>query len=163
MKMKRIIALILVLATAFLTLTGCAFRYDKKNMSKYADFDAEAFRAALQELTISLGGFSNDPATRDTLTKDEVAKALLAATGTTDKRTFDKTDNPAVIGLYDEVYFAYYATDSKGNIFYANKLDETKLTKLQLGLSTISGLNAEFAKALEGKNIEDYQIGRAHV
>ena len=61
-----------------------------------------------------------------------------------------------MIGLYDEVYFAYYATDSKGNIFYANKLDETKLTKLQLGLSTISGLNAEFAKALEGKNIEDY-------
>ena len=74
--MKRIIALILVLATAFLTLTGCAFRYDKKNMSKYADFDAEAFRAALQELTISLGSFSNDPETRETLTKDEIAKAL---------------------------------------------------------------------------------------
>ena len=162
MKMKRIIALILVLATAFLTLTGCAFRYDKKNMSKYADFDAEAFRAALQELTISLGSFSNDPETRETLTKDEIAKALLTATGTNDKRTFDRNFkdgvslDPAIIGLYDSVYFAYYAKDSKGNIFYANKLDEAKLTNVQLGLSTLTGLNAEFAKYLEGENVDEH-------
>ncbi len=155
MKMKRIISLILVLATAFLTLTGCAFRYDKHKMSKYADFDAEAFRNALQELTINYGSFSTDPAKRETLTKDEVAKALLAAAGTT-KKTWGVTSKPAIIGLYDAVYFAYYATDSKGNVFYANKLDETKLTNIQLGLSTLSGLNAEIAKALEGKNIEDY-------
>ena len=154
--MKRIIALILVLATAFLTLTGCAFRYDKHKMSKYADFDAEAFRNALQELTVSLGSFSNDPAKRDTLTMDEVAKALLTATGTTNKRTFDRTNDPAVIGVYDSVYFGYYATDSKGNIFYANKLDEAKLTNIQLGLSTLTGLNAEIAEALKGKNIEEY-------
>ena len=149
MKMKRIIGLILVLATAFLTLTGCAFRYDKHKMSKYADFDAEAFRNALQELSISLGSFSNDPEKRDTLTKDEVAKALLTAT--TDKK------HNGTIGVYDAVYFGYYATDGT-NIFYASKLNEaaSKLPNVQLGLSTLTGLDAEFAKALEGKNIQDY-------
>ena len=51
---KRIISLILVLATAFLTLTGCAFNYAKSDMSKYANFDAAAFREALKNISIKL-------------------------------------------------------------------------------------------------------------
>ena len=146
--MKRIISLILVLATAFLTLTGCAFRYDKKDMSKYAEFDAEKFYNDLQKLTISLGDFSDDPATRETKVKDAVAAALLKVADTT-KRV------RGTIGNYDSVYYCYYATDGK-NIFFANtKLDQAKPTNAQLGLSTLTGVNAEIAKALTGVNIEN--------
>ena len=146
--MKRIISLILVLATAFLTLTGCAFRYDKKDMSKYAEFDAEKFYNDLQKLTISLGDFSDDPATREIKVKDAVAAALLKVADTT-KRVY------GTIGNYDSVSYCYYATDGK-NIFFANtKLDQAKPTNAQLGLSTLTGVNAEIAKALTGVNIQN--------
>ena len=148
--MKRIISLILVLATAFLMLTGCAFRYDKKDMSKYAEFDANAFKNALQNLSITLGDFIADPTVRDPKVNDSVAQALLKATEAT------KKFGGSALGKYDSVYFCYYAEDSEGNIFFANKLDVTKLTNIQLGLSTLDGLNKAFADALLGQDIQNY-------
>ena len=144
--MKRIISLILVLATAFLMLTGCAFRYSKKDMSKYAEFDATAFKNALQALSITYGDFVADDTVRTPKVNDAVAQALLKATDATKK--YD-----GVLANYDNVYFCYYATDAAGNIFYASKLDESKATSLQLGLSTLDGLNKAFADALLGKNL----------
>ena len=38
---KRIISLILVAVMALLALSGCAYSYEKDDMSKYATFDAE--------------------------------------------------------------------------------------------------------------------------
>ena len=143
--MKRIISLILVLATAFLTLTGCAFRYDKKDMSKYAEFDATAFKNALQALSITLGDFTADDAVRGPKVNDAVAQALLKATEATKKYN-------GTLANYDSVYFCYYATDAEGNIFFASKLDESKPTNIQLGLSTLDGLNAAIATALKGKD-----------
>ena len=146
--MKRIISLILVLATAFLTLTGCAFRYDKKDMSKYAEFDEEKFYNELQNLVITLGSFSDDPTTRENQVKDEVAKALLTAAGTTKKIT-------GTMGTNDSVYFCYYAVDEDNNILYASKLDLAKPTNIQLGLSTLTGVDLEFSKILSGANIQN--------
>ena len=40
---KRIISLILVVAMAFLALTGCAYNYAKDDMSKYATFKSQEF------------------------------------------------------------------------------------------------------------------------
>ena len=153
--MKRIISLILVLATCFLALTGCAFRYDKKDMSKYADFNKDVFYNALQHLSITLGDFVANPETRAKLVNDAVAKKLLE--GTDPIKSFGGTETTTkTIGLYDSVYFCYYATDAAGNVFYAGKLDVTKPTNLQLGLSTISGLNEAFQNALEGEDIKDH-------
>lgn len=144
--MKRIISLILVLATAFLMLTGCSFRYSKKDMSKYAEFDATAFKNALQALSITYGDFIADDTVRDPKVNDAVAQALLKATEATKKYN-------GVLANYDSVYFCYYATDAQGNVFYAGKLDESKATSLQLGLSTLDGLNKAFADNLLGKNL----------
>ena len=145
--MKRIISLILVLATAFLMLTGCSFRYSKKDMSKYAEFDANAFKNALQALSITYGDFLADDAVRAPKVNDAVAQALLKATDANKK--YD-----GVLANYDSVYFCYYATDAQGNIFYASKLDESKATNIQLGLSTLDGLNKAFADALVGKDLD---------
>ena len=148
--MKRIISLILVIATAFLTLTGCAYRYDKAKMSKYADFDKDAFRAALEALTVVEGDFTLDPTKRANQVNDTVAKNLLKVTDPV------KSFGGNVIGLYDSVYFCYYAVDAAGNIFYGGKLDPTNVTNVQLGLSTVSGLYAEIQKKLLGTDIKDY-------
>ena len=146
--MKRIISLILVLATAFLMLTGCAFRYSKKDMSKYAEFDETAFKNALQALSITLGDFLADDTVRAPKVNDAVAQALLKVTDANKK--FSGT-----LAKYDSVYFCYYATDANGNIFYGAKLDESKPTNIQLGLSTLDGLNAAIAEALLGQNIQN--------
>ena len=146
--MKRIISLILVLATAFLMLTGCAFRYSKKDMSKYAEFDANAFKNALQALSITFGDFLADDTVRAPKVNDAVAQALLKVTDANKK--FNGT-----LAKYDSVYFCYYATDANGNIFYGAKLDESKPTNIQLGLSTLDGLNAAIAEALLGPNIQN--------
>ena len=61
---KRIISLILVVALAFLTLTGCAYNYAKDDMSKYATLDTEAFYNALQALSFTEGDFGPDEAAR---------------------------------------------------------------------------------------------------
>ena len=138
--MKRIISLILVLATAFLTLTGCAYRYSKDNMEKYAEFNKDAFHAALYALNITKGAFSPD-SDREGQVNDKIAQELLKVTDTTKKFS-------GQLGLYDSVYFCYYAEDKDGNKFYLSKLDESKPTNIQLGLTTIEGLNKKFADAL---------------
>ena len=143
---KRIISLILVVAMAFLTLTGCAYNYAKDDMSKYTTFDTEAFYNALQALNITDGDFGTDEEARKVKVQDAIAQAILKVTDTTDKKFAGKLEK------FDSLYFAYYATDDMGNVFYASKMDESKLTNVQLGLSTLEGLNklvSEGALALE--------------
>ena len=132
---KRIISLILVVAMAFLTLTGCAYNYSKDDMSKYAAFDTEAFYNALQALNITDGDFGTDEEGRKVKVQDAIAQAILKITDTTDMKFAGKLEK------FDSLYFAYYATDDMGNVFFASKMDETKLTNVQLGLSTLEGLN----------------------
>ena len=51
-----------------------------------------------------------------------------------------------------KLYFCYYAVDDMGNVFFASKMDETKVTNIQLGLSSLEGLNkliSEGALSLE--------------
>lgn len=143
---KRIISLILVVAMAFLTLTGCAYNYSKDDMSKYAAFDTDAFYNALQALNITDGDFGTDEEGRKVKVQDAIAQAILKITDTTDKKFAGKLEK------YDSLYFAYYATDDMGNVFFASKMDETKLTNVQLGISTLKGLNkliSEGALSLE--------------
>ena len=143
---KRIISLILVVAMAFLTLTGCAYNYAKDDMSKYATFDTTAFFNALQALNITDGDFGTDEEARKVKVQDAIAQAILKITDTTDKQFAGK------LNKYDSLYFGYYAKDDMGNVFYASKMDESKLTNVQLGLSTLEGLNklvSEGALALE--------------
>ena len=147
---KRIISLILVVAMAFLTLTGCSYNYAKDDMSKYATLDAEAFYNALQALTITDGDFGTDETVRQNKVKDAIAAAILKVTDTTNKKYEGKIEN------YDALYFCYYATDAEGNIFFATKMDESKPSNIQIGLTTLEGLNKAVSEGALDKNIEDY-------
>ncbi len=148
---KRIISLILVVALAFLTLTGCSYNYAKDDMSKYATLDAEAFFNALQALTITDGDFGTDETVRQSKVQDAIAAAILKVTDTTDKKFAGKVEK------YDSLYFCYYATDAEGNIFFASKMDESKPTNIQLGLTTLEGLNKAVSEGALDKEIADYR------
>ena len=142
---KRIISLILVLATAFLTLTGCAFNYAKSDMSKYANFDAAAFREALKNISIKDGDFSNDEATRQLKVTDAIADALLGITEAEDKKYAGNVQNS------DVLYYCYYATDAKGNVFFRDFMKESSAKYVQLGLSTLDDKGNELNKLIAEK------------
>ena len=147
---KRIISLILVVATLVLTLAGCAYNYAKDDMTKYATFDESAFFTALNNLVIADGDFGTDETKRQEKVVDAIAQALLKVTDT-DKQFGGKVQN------HDSIYFCYMAMDEDGNIFFADKMDETKAVNFQVGLSTLEGLNAEIAKKLaEIEDVKDY-------
>ena len=147
---KRIISLILVVATLVLTLAGCAYNYAKDDMTKYATFDESAFFTALNNLVIADGNFGTDETKRQEKVVDAIAQALLKVTDT-DKQFGGKVQN------HDSIYFCYMAMDEDGNIFFADKMDETKAVNFQVGLSTLTGLNAEIAKKLaEIEDVKDY-------
>lgn len=146
---KRIISLILVIATVFLTLTGCAFRYDKKDMTKYVSFDEKAFYNALHALVIADGSFA-PTSDRNSKVHDTLAQELLKYAEQTQK-------TEGKVGLYDALYFCYYAMDKEGNMLYTDKFDPTKPTNIQLGLTTLEGLyKAIETKVLTLDDIKDY-------
>ena len=151
---KRIISLILVVATLVLTLAGCAYNYANDDMSKYAKFDENAFYTALKNLVIADGDFGIDETKRQEKVLDAIASAILKVTDA-DKKFDGKVQN------HDSIYFCYMAMDEDGNIFFADKMDETKVTNstnnFQIGLSTLEGLNAKIAEELlKIEDIKDY-------
>ena len=151
---KRIISLILVVAMAFLTLTGCAYSYAKDDMSKYATLDTQAFYNALQALGITDGDFGTDEDARKVKVQDAIAQAILKVTDTNDKKYEGKLDG------YDALYFCYYAVDDFGNVLYAANMEEkdiSKLNNVQLGLSTLEGFNQKVAEGvLALDDVKDY-------
>ena len=147
---KRIISLILVVAMAFLTLTGCAYNYAKDDMSKYATLDPQKFYDALQALVITDGDFGTNEEDRAVKVQDAIAQAILKVTDTTEKVFAGNVEK------YDALYFCYYATDAEGNVFYASKMDETKPTNIQIGLTTLEGLNKAISAAIPAEDIANY-------
>ena len=147
---KRIISLILVVAMAFLTLTGCAYNYAKDDMSKYATLDPQKFYDALQALVITDGDFGTNEDDRAVKVQDAIAQAILKVTDTTEKVFAGNVEK------YDALYFCYYATDAEGNVFYASKMDETKPTNIQIGLTTLEGLNKAISAAIPAEDIANY-------
>ena len=146
---KRIISLILVLATVFLTLTGCAFNYAKSDMSKYASFSSADFKKLLESLVIEDADFSTDEATRQLKVTDAIAKALAGITDSEDKKFAGKVEK------FDILYYCYYATDANGNVFFADKMSEatdaSKLLSIQLGLTELDKEDNELLKLIADK------------
>ena len=148
---KRIISLILVVAMAILTLTGCAYDYAKDDMSLYATLTPQDLYDSLHALLIDDDGFGVDEDERDARVLDAIANAILGKTDVTEKLFAGK------VGEYDALYFCYYATDADGNIFFANKMNESSPTKIQIdstpfndssSITSDANLTKEFIKAL---------------
>lgn len=125
---KRIIALVLALVMSLLALTSCgSFDFIEEDLSAYASFDYEAFKAALKNIEIEDGDFTTDAATREKLVKakiyNAVADKIIAATFESDRVTTGELTGG------DVLYFTYYAVDEKtGNVFFFSDMKEAAIT-----------------------------------
>ena len=150
---KRIISLILVVVMLLLTLCSCSFNYEKKNLTKYASFNATEFEKALLSLVIENGEFGTDEDARWIQVADTIFSALA-----TDKGTDDKIFE-GVATKYDVIYYGYYVTATikdKEHTLFNDAMNPSKPTSVQLGLADTEGLAKLVEELLSGKDIKDY-------
>ena len=146
---KRIISLILVVVMSVLALASCAYSYTGNDMTDYATFDKEKFLAALAEIEIEDGDFTENAETRSAKVLDTIMAALAKAADTDDKKTEGTT------GTYDLMYYCYYATIKDGEqTFYTDKMKESSAVSVQLGLSDYT---TEFAKKV-AESFKDFEF-----
>ncbi len=139
----KIIALLLLVVLAVSVLAGCAYNYQKKDLSAYATVDADALYAALQALVVEDGDFTSDPAVRKEKTLAAISAALFAAVKDTDKHR--KTTGTVADGDY--VQYLYYRMTSDGNNF----VNTDKMgTLTDLLLHDNEGVAEQIQKALIG-------------
>ena len=132
---KRIISLILVVVMSVLTLASCAYSYTGDDMTKYATFDKAGFLAALAEFEIEDGDFTENAETRAQKVLDNIMSALAKKVNADDKKT------EGTIGTNDIIYYCYYVTATIGDkpyTFYTEKMKESAVGNVQLGLSDYS-------------------------
>ncbi len=131
--MKKILALVLVIATMALVLTGCAYRYDKKDMSQFAKADYSKLDALLAALEIEDGDFGRyiaDSKARDAKVLEKIdsilAEKIKAEDANKLKGDADK------YGFRQQIYFAFYCSvekDGETLYFDTKNMDDTKLSK----------------------------------
>lgn len=128
---KKILALALVLVTLVTVLTGCAYRYDNKDMSKYAKADYAGLTALLKSITVEgddFGPYVKDSTARDDQVLEKIDSTLA---GKIDTTTAAKLKGDAVYGLRQKIYYAFYCAAEKDGVTYlfdTKNMDDTKLT-----------------------------------
>lgn len=161
MNKKRIICLILVVVMLALSLVGCGgYSYADDDLSKYASFDyangKADFLAALQNLIIDEGDFTENDAIR----ADKVYDAMYAAIASASSD--NATDNKGVIGAHDMFYYSYYLTykDGEKTVYLApDYMRDGKTVKIQLGKKDAT----ELQKAIYAQITEGYDLtGKAY-
>ncbi len=153
---KRIISLFLVIVMVVLTLTGCAYNFSKKDMSKYTeDLDyIKLLKEALADFDIKVTDeFVNDENIRTMKVMDAILAKLAAKADTTATKT------EGTPGANDLVFYSYYITytetDDNGNettyLLSTAKmkvLAVSSMSKVQLGLLAPS---SDLDEAIIGK------------
>lgn len=149
---KRIISLILVAVMALLCFASCAYNYAKDDMTKYASFDKNAFLKALESLQIEDGDFGTDETVRLNKVEDKIYSTLAG------KVDADNKVYKGIAGKFDLYYYCYYYTaeiDGETYVFSTSTMQESKATKIQLGLSSHEDLNKAIVEALAGYDLTD--------
>ncbi len=141
MKMKnRIISLLLVVVSCVLLLTGCAFNYQKSDLTEYATFDVDAFKALLGNVEVEDSDFRyDDEEVRAKMVSDEIYSRLV---------NLAEADDKVFTGTLAEkniLYYCYYVTatfaekigdtdetEDKTYTFYATNMTESKFQTLAL-------------------------------
>ena len=125
----RIVALILTVVMSLLALTSCgSFNFANEDLTAYADFNYDTFKAALSTLVIKDGDFTTDEATREKMVASKIYttiadKIVTATTDEADRKT------EGALGKGDVLYFVYYAVDeATGNVYFTSEMKEASIT-----------------------------------
>lgn len=135
---NKILAMLLVVVSLVLTLTGCAYNYEKKDLSEYATFTLADFRAALEAVHVEDGEFAlGKEDVRNAKVAEEIYNRIV--------KSLDKEDRVATgtVGATDILYYCYYleATFEEGEgenktekkyYFYAADMKLSNLSQLAL-------------------------------
>lgn len=168
---KRILALALVVVTLVLTLTGCAYRYDKKNLSKYATVDGDSLAKLIELVKIDGHDFGAFDENGDVARKDKVLEEI-------DEILAGKINSAKLAsgnyGLHQKVTYAYYCTYVKDGVTYTYNTSNmnTASDKLQTlvtnptyengeATSTLKNddaLTVKIFEAINGKSVTEYQF-----
>ncbi|MBP3592548.1 MAG: hypothetical protein J6K14_08705 [Clostridia bacterium] len=146
---KKILALALVLVTLVTVLTGCAYRYDNKDMSKYAKADYAGLTALLKSITVEgddFGPYLKDSTVRDDQVLEKIDSTLA---GKIDTTTAAKLKGDAVYGLRQKIYYAFYCAAEKDGVTYlfdTKNMDDTKLTNFLSNPTYTNGKASEDGK-----------------
>lgn len=169
---KRILALALVIVSLVTVLTGCAYRYDKKDMTKYATVEDNyaGLEELLKNITIAgddFGPYVKGSTVRDDKVLEKIDSTLASKINTT---TAAKLKDAAVYTFRQKIYYAYYCTVEKdGTTYYfdTKNMDDAKLsTFLSNPTYTNGAANEELAvqndiakkvfEAIEGLKVTEY-------
>ncbi len=170
---KRILALALVIVTLVAVLTGCAYRYDRKDMSKYVTVadNYAALNAMLKNISVKGDDFGPYKASDDYFRNDRVMEKIYANLAGKIGSDAAKLNGEAVFGQYQKIFYAYYCTVEKDGVTYyfdTKNMDDAKLQnfvsnpKFDHGnateeLNVTDALTKEIYKQLAGRKIEDYK------
>lgn len=148
---KRIISFILVIVLSVLALASCAYSYENDNMANYVDFNKQAFLDALSTLEIEDADFGTDEDVRNNKVLDAIFTTLVGKADTENKITEGTPDK------YDTYYYCYYATvlndKNESVVVYASGMKQSSAVKLQLGMSSLEGLNLAIAN-----KVKDFEL-----
>lgn len=152
---KRIISFILVIVLSVLALASCAYSYENDDMANYVDFNKTAFLDALKTLKIEDADFGTDEDTRNNKVIDAIFTTLAGKADTDNKLT---EGTPKKYSTYYYCYYATFVNDKNETVtVYASSMKESSALKLQLGMSSLEGLNLEIAnKVKDFELVKDY-------
>ncbi len=152
---KRIISFILVIVLSVLALASCAYSYENDNMANYVDFNKTAFLDALATLEIEDADFGTDEDTRNNKVIDAIFTTLVGKADTDNKLT---EGTPKKYSTYYYCYYATFVNDKNETVtVYASKMKESSATKVQLGMSSLEGLDLKIADAVKDLElVKDY-------
>ncbi len=135
---NKILAMLLVVVSLVLTLTGCAYNYEKKDLTEYVTFTLADFRAALEAVHVEDGEFAlGKEDVRNAKVAEEIYNRIV--------KSLDSEDRVATgtVGATDILYYCYYleATFEEGEgenktekkyYFYAADMKLANLSQLAL-------------------------------
>lgn len=152
---KKLICLILTLATLTLSLASCgSFNFWDEDLSAYVKFDKEKFAAAINDgsIVIEDGSFTTDPTTREKKVMDSIFTTIGQNTEKTNKLTAGTPDG------HDLFYYAYYVKATVAGVDYVftvNTMAVDKAEETQLGINYPTDLEGEILKLFEGYTLEE--------
>jgi len=156
----KIIALLLLVTLCVSLLTGCAFNYQKEDLSEYATVDATALYNALKKLQIADGDFTNGVGDNAQIRTDKTLLSFAQSIVSSIKGDEDRQMKEGTVGAGDYITYCYYkvannsTTDKKEYyVLSAEYMQKSKAVALLLQGNEKDTLDAKIESALMGFDV----------